>query len=78
VQTFSHEHRLPVGRAVDSVVRVFEPRKSRRRNSIGSMFSRSDSLSSWTSNPNRGCTEPCPRFGPHGGLFVYTRVESNR
>jgi hypothetical protein len=30
-------------------------------------------LSSWTSCPNAGCGVPCPRFGPHGGLFVNIR-----
>ena len=35
-------------------------------------------LSSWTSWPKRGCGVPCPRFGPHGGLFVNVRHASNR
>ena len=34
-------------------------------------------LSSWASNAKRGWVVPWPRFGPHGGLFVYTRTPSN-
>ncbi len=60
------------------IVRVFEPMKLSRRNSMGSRSSRSDSLSICTSKAKRGWTEPCPRFGPQAGLLVYTRVESNR
>jgi hypothetical protein len=52
--------------------------KFRRLSSIGSICSSAATLSSEISNANRGCTDPWPRFGPHGGLFVYTRVESNR
>jgi hypothetical protein len=44
--------------------------KLRRRISIGSMPSRSASLSSVTSKAKRGCTLPWPRFGPQHGLFV--------
>jgi len=47
------------------------------RNSAGSSPSFSAILSSCTSWPNRGCGVPCPRFGPHGGLFVKTRAPSN-
>jgi hypothetical protein len=59
-------------------VRVISPMKLRRRSSIGSMPSRSASLSSVTSKAKRGCTLPCPRFGPHAGLLVKTRVLSKR
>jgi hypothetical protein len=56
----------------------FSPMKFFRRTSIGSMPTASASLSSWHSNAKRGWTEPCPRLGPQHGLFVNTRVESNR
>ena len=59
-------------------VRVCSPTWFLRRSAMGSMPIRSASLSSWHSNANRGCTEPCPRLGPQQGLFVNTRVESNR
>jgi hypothetical protein len=52
------------------IVRVRSPMKLRRRISMGSMPSRSASLSSCTSKAKRGCTLPWPRFGPHAGLFV--------
>ncbi len=51
-------------------VRVFSPMKLRRRISMGSIPTRSASLSIWTSKAKRGCTEPWPRLGPHAGLFV--------
>jgi hypothetical protein len=57
---------------------VFSPWKFFRRISIGSIPSFSASWSSCTSNAKRGWTLPCPRFGPHGGLFVNTRVLSKR
>ena len=57
---------------------VCSPWKFLRRISMGSMPSCSATSSSWHSKAKRGCTEPWPRFGPHGGLFVNTRVESNR
>src|SRR5574341_618633 len=36
----------------------------------GSRPTASASLSSWHSKAKRGCTEPCPRFGPQHGLLV--------
>src|ERR1700722_16764503 len=49
-----------------------------RRSSIGSMPSFSAILSSVTSNAKRGCTLPCPRLGPHGGLLVKYRTDEKR
>jgi hypothetical protein len=45
---------------------------------MGSIPSRSASLSSCTSKAKRGCTLPWPRLGPQHGLLVKTRVESKR
>jgi len=56
---------------------VFAPWKFRRRTSIGSIPASTASRSSWISSAKRGCTEPWPRLGPHGGLLVKTRVEWN-
>ena len=51
-------------------VRVCSPMKLARRSSMGSIPTRSASLSSWTSKAKRGWTEPWPRLGPHAGLLV--------
>ena len=49
------------------------PMKLRRRTSMGSIPSFSAASSSATSKAKRGWTDPCPRLGPQGGLFVYMR-----
>ena len=49
-----------------------------RRSAIGSIERERAILSSVTSKAKRGCTLPCPRFGPHGGLLVEYRVERKR
>ena len=54
------------------------PMSLRRRSSIGSMPSATAALSSWISIAKRGCTEPCPRLGPHAGLLVYARRLAKR
>ena len=59
------------------IVREFAGCRIRLRYSSGSRLRSWAILSSWASNANRGWVVPCPRFGPHGGLFVYTRTPSN-
>src|SRR5438105_1015913 len=50
----------------------------RRRISYGSSPRSCAILSRCTSSAKRGCGVPCPRFGPHGGLFVNTRSPRKR
>ncbi len=47
-----------------------------RRSSTGSMPSSAASLSICASAAKHVCTAPNPRIAPHGGLFVYTAVDS--
>jgi len=51
-------------------VSTFSPMKLRRRTSMVSIPSCSAASSSATSKAKRGCTDPCPRLGPQGGLLV--------
>jgi hypothetical protein len=48
----------------------------RSRSSTASMPSATASLSICASAANAVCTAPNPRIAPHGGLFVYTTVDS--
>src|SRR6266404_1451956 len=72
-----HSERFTVLSLKKLAVTALEDSAIRRRKSAGSICSFSAILSSCTSWPKRGCTVPCPRLGPQGGLFVKVRQPWN-